>query len=163
MRSDLQRVRLSFGGSLTPVVRNLIWINSLIFLFFLIVERKSLLLEASGGNVMAVPYTDLAYSLFGLSPRSLVKDWLIWQPITYLFIHRNFTHLLFNMLGLWWFGTDVERSWGSRVFFRYYLLTGIGAAATCVLLQWNSAGITVGASGALFGILLAFGFYSQIV
>ena len=86
---------------------------------------------------------------------------------TYMFLHGGTFHILFNMLSLWMFGTDLELSWGSRFFARYYAVTGIGAGIVTVLvslLPFGAAtsmyhGSTVGASGAIFGLLLAYGLY----
>ncbi|MCX6550373.1 MAG: rhomboid family intramembrane serine protease, partial [Acidobacteria bacterium] len=93
----------------------------------------------------------------------LERGW-IWQPVTYMFQHGGMFHLLFNMLALWMFGVDLERLWGTRFFTRYYFVTGIGAAATTLLLSLLPFGfaadiyqaVTVGASGAIYGLLLAF-------
>ena len=84
--------------------------------------------------------------------------------MTYLFLHAGLLHLLFNMLFLWMFGVDLERSWGSRRFYIYFFLTGIGAGCINVLVKTiidpHGLGIsppipTIGASGAIYGILLA--------
>jgi membrane associated rhomboid family serine protease len=74
-----------------------------------------------------------------------------------MFLHAGFWHILFNMFALWMFGCDLERTWGSRRFLYYYFLTGIGAGVTVVLLSPFSTVATVGASGAIYGILLAYG------
>lgn len=80
----------------------------------------------------------------------------IWQPVSYMFLHAGFGHIFFNMFGLWMFGQAIESYWGTRRFTIYYFVTGIGAAL--IQLQVVSAGApTVGASGAVYGILLAFG------
>ena len=104
---------------------------------------------------------------FGLTPRLVVTRGWIWQLATYMFLHGGTFHILFNMLSLWMFGTDLELSWGSRFFARYYAVTGIGAGLVTVLvslLPFQEAtsmyyGSTVGASGAIFGLLLAYGLY----
>jgi membrane associated rhomboid family serine protease len=81
---------------------------------------------------------------------------------TYMFIHGNLWHLLINMLMLWMFGMDLERDWGTRRFLQYYFVCGVGAGL-CVLALGLAAGgasmfeQTIGASGAIFGLLLAFG------
>ena len=76
--------------------------------------------------------------------------------------HRNILHILFNMLGLWMFGSELEQVWGTRQFTRFFFVCGIGAAVLMVLLFLISGGgdsrvTTIGASGAIYGILLAFG------
>lgn len=76
-----------------------------------------------------------------------------WQCFTYMFMHANFEHILFNMFALWMFGYTLENLWGTARFVIYYLACGLGAALVCALLGIT----TVGASGAVYGILLAFG------
>jgi membrane associated rhomboid family serine protease len=105
----------------------------------------------------------------GLRPDDTVLGLRIWQPATYLFLHAGFFHILFNMLALWMFGVELERMWGTRFFLKYYFATGIGAAFTTVLLaflplpgQINETlrySLTVGASGAIYGLLLAYALY----
>src|SRR5438045_7045756 len=84
----------------------------------------------------------------------------------YMFLHGGFTHLLFNMLTLWFFGTQLERDWGTRRFLKYYFLCGM-AAGVCVLVAnlLTRDVPTIGASGAIFGVLVAFGvmYPNQIV
>jgi len=79
-----------------------------------------------------------------------------WQLVTYMFIHAGFSHIIFNLFALWIFGQGIENYWGTKRFATYYLLTGIGAA---LIHMWigGSGAPTVGASGAVYGILLAFG------
>jgi membrane associated rhomboid family serine protease len=103
----------------------------------------------------------------GLSPDSVIRHFWIWQPVTYLFLHSGPAHILFNMLALWMFGVELERLWGRTFFLKYYFVTGIGAAVTTLLLSlipggfgdllWNT--VTVGASGAIYGLLLAYALY----
>jgi len=85
-----------------------------------------------------------------------------WQLVTYGFLHGGFAHIFFNMLGLYMFGSDIERLFGSRYFLAYYFACLV-SAALCQLLVLALAGgpvyPTVGASGALYGLLLAFGMY----
>ena len=66
----------------------------------------------------------------GLSPQAVFEQFALWQPFTYMFLHSTggFGHILFNMLALWMFGTELERTWGTRFFTKYYFVTGIGAA-----------------------------------
>ena len=90
-----------------------------------------------------------------------------WQMITHMFMHGSFTHLLFNMFGLYMFGSRLEQMWGAKRFINFYLITGLGAALLHTLVQdyeitQGLVGVnqpTVGASGALFGILVAFAMY----
>ena len=83
-----------------------------------------------------------------------------WQLITYAFMHGGFTHILFNMFALYMFGGTIERTFGTRNFIVYYFVCAIVAAlAQLVVVQWFTHGFypTIGASGAIFGLLLAFG------
>lgn len=81
-----------------------------------------------------------------------------WQMLTYAFLHGSLTHLLFNMFGLYMFGGDIERVWGSPRFLKYYLICALsGALAQLVFSALTGAGAPmVGASGAIFGLLIAF-------
>lgn len=80
-----------------------------------------------------------------------------WTLVTYMFVHGGFMHLFMNMLALFFFGPPLEQKWGSRFFLRFYLVTGLGAAAFSVLLySLTGPTIMVGASGAIFGLLVAF-------
>lgn len=80
----------------------------------------------------------------------------VWQLVSYMFLHANFAHIFFNLFALWMFGQAIERFWGTRRFTYYYFLTGIGAALLHMVIGGGGAP-TVGASGAVYGILLAFG------
>jgi membrane associated rhomboid family serine protease len=80
-----------------------------------------------------------------------------WQLVTYMFLHGSFQHLFFNMFALWMFGAEIENYWGTRHFTAYYFICGIGAAVINLLATMGSPYPTVGASGAIFGVLLAFG------
>jgi membrane associated rhomboid family serine protease len=86
-----------------------------------------------------------------------VEKYYFWQLFTYMFLHGGITHLLFNMLSLFMFGCEMERHWGSRRFFRYYLITGVGAGLCVFLIPSNYFIYTLGASGAIYGVLLAYG------
>jgi membrane associated rhomboid family serine protease len=97
----------------------------------------------------------------GLIPAAVVRGF-VWQPATYMFLHAplDIFHLLFNMLMLWMFGGELERHWGSGPFLRYYLVCGIGAGVLAVpyhFLIGEAAVVTVGASGAVFGLMMAYG------
>lgn len=99
-------------------------------------------------------------TLFSLYAAGVVRGLYVWQLFTYMFLHGGIWHLLFNMLTLWFFGSQLERDWGTRRFLKYYFLCGI-AAGVCVLAvnmavgDWGTP--TIGASGAIFGVLVAFG------
>lgn len=83
----------------------------------------------------------------------------VWQLVSYMFLHANFMHLFVNMFALWMFGRQLEYDLGPKRFLIYYLITGIGAGILNLLVMTLTGdyGLTVGASGAVFGILLAFG------
>ena len=96
-----------------------------------------------------------------LVPVEVVRKFYIWQLATYLFLHGGFGHIIWNMLALWMFGADLERVWGTRKFLRFYFYCGIGAGICVVLanylLPWGNPAVpTIGSSGAIFGILLAY-------
>lgn len=98
---------------------------------------------------------------FYLSPIEVVTQLAVWQLVTYLFLHDpgGFSHILFNMLALWMFGMDIERAWGTRRFLKFYFLCGVGAGLCVVVLNLlfgNPYARTIGASGAIYGLLLAF-------
>lgn len=82
-----------------------------------------------------------------------------WQLFTYAFLHGGFNHLFFNMFALWMFGLPVEKVWGSRRFAEFYLVCILGAGLIQLLVQYISGSVypTIGASGAVFGLLLAYG------
>ena len=140
-------VHYSFGpGPITPAVKWLIIANVVMFVATLIYEPIILLL--------------------GLTPQIVVERFWIWQLATYLFLHGGPVHILFNMLGVWMFGVELERLWGTRQFLKYYAITGIGAGLTvlAVGLVLGSGSETyrfptIGASGALYGLLVAFAYY----
>jgi membrane associated rhomboid family serine protease len=87
------------------------------------------------------------------------SGFLPWQVVSYAFLHGSAMHLFFNMLGLWMFGGDLERLWGPKRYLQFYFASVLTAAATQLLIAALSGASypTVGASGGLFGLLLAFG------
>ena len=96
----------------------------------------------------------------GLQPYAVVHRLFLWQLVTYLFLHGGFFHILFNMFALWMFGADLERLWGGPEFLKFYFLCGIGAGVFDVALTTlfgSPFSLTIGASGAIYGLLLAFG------
>ncbi len=94
-------------------------------------------------------------NLFGLTPADVVERGWVWQPLTYMFLHAGLLHLLFNMFVLWMFGVEIEHLWGRNEFLKYYVVCGLGAAALSFLFAWDVT--TIGASGAVLGVLLAYG------
>ncbi|MCX7678757.1 MAG: rhomboid family intramembrane serine protease [Spirochaetes bacterium] len=100
---------------------------------------------------------------FALTPILVASKYHIWQLVTYMFLHGNFAHIFFNMYALLIFGMPIEQEWGSKRFTLYYFFTGIGAGLTIFFINSIFPGPgyyypTIGASGAVFGLLLAFGF-----
>ena len=115
-------------------------------------------------NVVVFILADLSgnknifFSIFGLVPRSVLQEYKIWQMFTYLFLHSGFLHIFLNMLFLWILGKDLEIDWGKNKFLIYYFVCGVGAGFITVLINYNSFMPTVGASGAIYGVLVAYGF-----
>lgn len=156
-----------FLSSIPPVTRNLLFINIILFM----VQQ---LFAQQGGDVLT--------NLFGLH-FFLASDFRIWQVVTYMFLHGSWSHVLLNMFSLWMFGRIIERTMGERRFIVYYFLCGIGAALCQELWQLGqyyveglyaypgitdgsrsmamddflNTWVTIGASGACYGVLLAFG------
>ncbi len=103
----------------------------------------------------------------GLVPEEVLTQLRVWQLVTYLFLHGGVFHILFNMLTLWMFGVELERMWGSRYFARFYFVAGVGAGLTQIIASLLPFGPlaslyyaqTIGASGAIYGLLLAYAMY----
>ena len=131
-----------FGYGLTSAVKNLLIAN--VAAFFFTVIGQAVGLGSFIGWLMLTPY-------------AVTHQLAVWQLVTYMFLHGGFIHILFNMFALWMFGGELERTWGARRFLHYYFLTGIGAGLFSVLASPSSPIPTVGASGAIYGILLAYG------
>jgi membrane associated rhomboid family serine protease len=130
--------RYSFGYGLTPVIKKLMIIMGIVFLLQMVVSNRISL-------------------TLGLVPILVWKKYFLWQLATYIFLHGGITHLLFNFLALWMFGGELESYWGSRKFLRYFLFCGIGAGICTVIFTPYQFIPVIGASGAIYGILLAFG------
>ncbi len=92
----------------------------------------------------------------GLIPEQVITHHWVWQPFTYLFLHGGLFHWLFNMLIFWMFGAELERRWGTAEFLKYFFITGLGAAACVLAIAPHSTTPTIGASGAVFGLIVAF-------
>jgi len=99
----------------------------------------------------------LFFPLFGLVPKLVWSEFMIWQPFTYLFFHGGIWHVLINMFVLWMFGSELERLWGKKHFLKFYFVTGVGAGLVTMIFGLNSMTPIVGASGAVYGVLLAYG------
>ncbi len=132
------RYRFSFGYGLTPVIKNLMIIMGMVFLLQMFVTR----------------WFDI---YFGLVPFLVWKKYFLWQLFTYIFLHGGISHILFNLLALWMFGGELENYWGSRKFLGYFLFCGVGAGICTVIFTPYQFIPVIGASGAIYGILLAFG------
>lgn len=137
--------------SFPPFTRAVVWllgINTAVFVG----------LMAFGTRVVL----EWVYTHLGLMPQQAIFHFEIWQLVTYSFIHAGFWHWFGNMLGIWMFGSTFEASWGMRRFLELFFTGVIGAALTTVILSFahilgNPTIPTVGASGGLFAILMAFG------
>ncbi len=130
-----------FGPRLfTDAIKLLISINIIIFLLQSISGQERIL-----------------FQLFGIVPTNTFGQLMLWQPFTYLFLHGGIWHVLINMFVLWMFGSELETLWGRQEFLKYYFFTGVGSGLVTVLFSLNSPVAVVGASGAIYGILLAYG------
>lgn len=143
---------------LTPVVRNIIMINALVFLAQAIVPNKDF--ASCFGNYQTGYPTDIVTGF--LSMWSIRTDcFKPYQLFTYMFVHGGFTHIFFNMLTLAFMGPILETFWGPKRFTLFYIVTGIGAGVFNILIDvFFGAGtfsIMMGASGAIYGILMGFG------
>lgn len=142
MNTDYQTRFSSFNYYSIPLSRGVKFLLASTFLLF----------------VVQVLFNQAAFFIrfFALTPASVVQEGMIWQLATYLFIHGSWMHLLLNALGLYFFATDVEREMGTRNFFLLYFFCGVGAGLCALLMSPLSAIPTLGASGAIFGILMAY-------
>jgi membrane associated rhomboid family serine protease len=141
-------ISYSFGpGPLTFAVKWIIILNVVIFVITMF-----------GSGIV---------QYFGLTPALVLERGWVWQLATYMFLHAGPMHILFNMLGVWMFGVELERRWGTNFFIKYYAVCGIGGGLTFIvisLLPFAATApayetVTVGASGALFGLLIAYAIY----
>jgi membrane associated rhomboid family serine protease len=148
-----RRYNFDWRGFITPGVKLLVLVCSGVFLLQTVVEL------VWGPEVRCHFITQI----FGLIPDAIVHGLRVWQPLTYIFLHGGLFHLLINMLMLWMFGRELEQVWGKRRFLNYFLLCGVGAGLIEVAIKMvpvlmgkePSLVPTIGASGAIFGILLA--------
>lgn len=126
---------------------------------------KAIILANVAFFVISLFYRDII-DFLGLAPVDVFGRLWLWQPATYMFLHDpgGPLHILFNMLGIWMFGVTLERVWGTKFFLKYYAITGIGAGITVLLVSLLPFAVTretyhattIGASGALYGLLMAF-------
>jgi membrane associated rhomboid family serine protease len=129
------------GSPITPGVRTLLIANAATYVLF---------------NLVLASTYPVITDWLGLSSRHVLHG-RVWQLVTYLFLHGTFMHLLLNMFYLYMFGGIVERAWGTDRFLRYFFITGVGAGIVWTLLRFNSDVPTIGASGSVYAVLLAFG------
>ena len=130
--------RFSFGYGLTPVIKKLVIVMGAVFLLQMVVSGRINL-------------------YLGLVPILVWKKFFLWQLGTYIFLHGGISHILFNLLALWMFGGELESNWGSRKFLFYFFFCGIGAGICTVVFSPHQFIPVIGASGAIYGILLAYG------
>jgi membrane associated rhomboid family serine protease len=147
------KVRFDWRGFITPAVKYIVLTCAGVFLV-------QTLVEIFFGKIFAYQQITLR---FGLVPLGPIPGLRIWQPVTYLFLHGGLWHLLINMLMLWMFGRELELVWGKKRFTNYFFLCGAGAGIITILVKvfpmiWGHRPLdipTIGASGAIFGILIA--------
>ncbi|HDZ58813.1 MAG TPA: rhomboid family intramembrane serine protease, partial [Ignavibacteriales bacterium] len=140
-----------FGGFrfFPPVIKNLLIITGAVF-FLQLILRNTVIGSINGERAFL--------EWFALYP--IGYNFQIWQLVTYLFLHGSFTHILFNMFALWMFGMEIENSWGSKKFLYYYFICGITAGLFQLFISPMLGAVpapTIGASGAVYGVLIAFG------
>lgn len=137
-----------FGGPITPVVKKLMLFNGAVFIFQQI------------GGIFAPGFLE---SVFGLSHAGVAKNFMLWQPFTYMFLHGGWLHIIFNLIALWMFAGEIENILGEKKFLKFYLLSGLGAGFFIAMMNYyifvrlGSSPVTIGASGAVYAILLAYG------
>lgn len=136
-----------------PITRYLIIANVAVFFICQLFEpvEKFLIDEGALYPVFYNNYGSLHFNL----------DFKLWQLVTYMFLHADFSHIFFNMFSLWMFGRIIEQTLGTKRFLAFYFISGIGAGLCQIIMQIFTANLpnaaTIGASGACYGILLAFG------
>jgi len=141
MYKEYESYEIGMHRVMTPVVKKLIIANVVVFVIQYLFASKGIYLS----------------DYLGLVPKDVYTKFTVWQIFSYLFLHGSFFHILINMFVLWMFGSELERYWGSREFLFYYFITGIGAGIFNIIMDLNSTIPIIGASGAIYGILTAFG------
>ncbi len=140
----MENYRINFGYGITPYVKYLLIAN--VVVFFL-------------QTIDATLHHNFLIFFGSIIPLLITEKYQIWRFFTYMFLHGGFLHIFFNMFMLWMFGPEVERILGGRRFLKFYLFTGIGAGICCYLISPFSPIPVLGASGAIFGVLLAFSMF----
>jgi membrane associated rhomboid family serine protease len=112
-------------------------------------------------DFIADSYGEIVTDVLGLNTKTVLERGYFWQYFTYMFVHADFTHIFFNMFGLLVFGPKIEYTMGKSKFLKYYLICGLGSSVFYSLIICTLMGVSnipmVGASGAIFGVLTAFG------
>jgi len=151
---------LGFGPPVTPpIVKRLLIANAAVFVAQMLF----------GHQVAATPYGLVpVIEYFGaVTPKLVCENGYVWQPFTYMWLHGGFGHIAMNCFALWMFGSQLALAWGAKRFLRYYLICGVGAGFIISIYPYlaqvipsvGEAGIqylTLGASGAIYGVLLAY-------
>jgi len=143
-----RNVGIRIGGPITPGVKLIMIINGIVF----IIQKFADII---------MPANFMEYT-FGISYIGIFRDLMIWQPLTYMFLHGGWLHIIFNLIALWMFAGELEIAWGRKKFLRYYIFSGIGAGLFISLMNYiaytyyGSTPVTIGASGAIYAILLAY-------
>lgn len=148
-----------FGGFsfFPPVIKNLLIINGVVFLLQKMIIGPMSIGELPGWYILNRWFA--LNPIGGIDPAGMEYNFQIWQLITYQFMHGDFFHILFNMFILWMFGIEIENMWGSKKFLYFYLLCGVVAGLAHILINPLISGhgaFTVGASGAITGVMVAF-------
>lgn len=151
MKDFWEEINRMLDRFLTPAVKTILIINvvvTLLLIIFLIIFPR---------------LTNTAVFLLAQAPEYSIKRGFLWQFLTYMFIHVEPFHMIVNMLVLWFFGPPLERDWGTRRFWKFYLIVGIGAgilhAIVALTTGREASNYIIGASGAIYGVLLAFAAY----
>ncbi len=137
-----------FGSAVSPSVKKIIIFTTAIYIIQLM------------ANIIAPGFIE---TTFGINHIGFIHQFKLWQPLTYMFLHGNFFHIFFNMFALWMFGSDLEELFGSKYFTKFYLYSGTGAGLCIALMNYyifdnyGYSPITIGASGAIYALLLAYG------
>jgi membrane associated rhomboid family serine protease len=152
---NFEERRYSFGDRITYAVQRLILINTVIFAF-------QLLLDIPFGypivrGEISGPPGGFIITWLGFQPSAFLNG-ALWKPVSYMFLHGGLMHLFLNMLWLFFFGPEVERTLGSRQFIRFYFLCGMfGVLFTFLpMLIWRESVSVFGASGAIMGVMVAY-------
>ena len=132
-----RQTTFGLGARFTPAIRAIIAANVLIYV---------------AQHLLGPSFT---YT-FGMIPWAVLHRFAVWQLVTYMFLHGGVFHLLFNLFTLWMFGGEVEEALGTRQFVRFYFLTGIGGALFYLAFRAGSTVPVIGASAAIYGVLVAF-------